>query len=246
MVSVGKSLIEQPNSYHLYPSRLSDRSYILDLIRRRIESIAQTYLIDREGLVLVDLGCGSCPYKPIFEQYVAQYVAVDLPENPKADFFVSENNYTTLHSNFADVVLSTQVLEHSSNPMKYLRECYRILKPGGLIFLSTHGYWIYHPDPADFWRWTRSGLTKIIEESGFQVVESQGIMGLAPTALQLFQDALRPKIPGFIKPLFVLMAQLFIALLDRLHSQSERDQDACVLVVVASKAESNPLESADS
>jgi colanic acid/amylovoran biosynthesis glycosyltransferase len=200
-----------------------------------MESIANVYLPKREGLVLVDLGCGTKPYRPIFEPYVNQYIGVDLPGNQQAEFFASLDNKTRLPDSFADIVLSTQVLEHVANPMEYLHECYRILNDPGVLILSTHGYWMYHPNPTDFWRWTSSGLRNILQEAKFHIIHLQGLMGLSSTAIQLLQDALMPKIPAFARSVFAPLMQLFVAIFDRVHSPNDRDRDACVFVCVASK-----------
>ncbi len=59
-------------------------------------------------------------------------------------------------------MLSTQVLEHVTDPRLYLAECHRVLRPGGPLLLSTHGIMVYHPDPVDYWRWTGAGLQRAV------------------------------------------------------------------------------------
>lgn len=227
----------QTNS-RLYPPRRSDRFYILSLLRDTMESIAgDGYIAKREGLVLVDLGCGTMPYRPIFERYVSEYIGVDLPGNQAANFHADLNGIAGLSDGFADIVLSTQVLEHMEQPLIYLRESYRLLKPNGLLILSTHGYWIYHPNPRDLWRWTADGLRSVVEGVSFRILDFQGLMGLAPTAVQLLQDACLPRIPRFVRPSFSWFMQTAAILLDKLHSPSERAREACVFVVVARKTE---------
>ena len=61
-----------------------------------------------------------------------------------------------------DVVLCTQVLEHSRDPAQALREITRVLRPGGHAFVTTHGIWPFHPYPVDLWRWTQQGLETIV------------------------------------------------------------------------------------
>jgi len=219
----------------LYPSRLSGRFYALTTMRSHVEVIINAFLAHRPDLSLVDFGCGRQPYRPILEPYVGQYIGVDLPGNEHADSYVSPNGTVPLGDGFADIVLSTFVLEHVDNPLGYLRECYRILKQNGLLVLSAPGYWAYHPDPTDFWRWTSSGLKKIVEASGFRLVQMRGIMGLGATAVQLFQDAAMGRVPRFVRPVFVLIAQSVIELIDRLYTPSKRSKDACLYVAVASK-----------
>ena len=219
----------------LYPNPFNSRFYHLTQLREAIRSICERHLSGKAGLTLLDFGCGTMPYRPLLEKYVAQYIGVDLPGNPDADFYAELSGKTNLPSECADLVVSTQVLEHVLKPSEYLRECYRLLKPDGLLILSTHGYWMYHPDPQDLWRWTSKGLKRIIEESGFQIVEFHGLMGLASAALQLFQDAVMPKIPKAVKPIFTLLMQRLIAVADRMTPPYKRSEDASVYMVVARK-----------
>lgn len=219
----------------LHPSRFSDRYYHLTSLRSVLEQMIKAHLSRHTDLVLVDLGCGSMPYRSLFAPHVARYIGVDLPGRHQADAPATQDGRTSLPDQCADVVLSTQVLEHVADPHAYLRECHRLLKMGGRLILSTHGYWMYHPDPTDFWRWTNAGLRHLVEASGFRITDWQGVMGLAPTGLQLLQDALTPKLPGRLRPLWALIMQALMALLDRLHSPAEKNHDACVFVVVAEK-----------
>lgn len=216
------------------PLRL-DRSYIRRLLREKLAFVIAEYVPHHSNWVLVDFGCGNMPYRPLLEPRVARYVALDLPGNPLADQHVSADGTTGLRDDFADFVLSTQVLEHVGDPLEYLRECYRILKPGGLLLLSTHGYWMYHPDPQDYWRWCSSGLKKVVSDRGFQIIQWEGVMGLAATGIQLLQDALMPRMPLTLKDQMAAISQSLMQLVDGLQSQKEKNTDACVFVLLARK-----------
>jgi SAM-dependent methyltransferase len=186
-------------------------------------------------LLLVDFGCGDMPYRSVIEPKVGKYLGVDLDMNPKADHHIGFDSKTTLPDNYADIILSNQVLEHVDTPTGYLQEALRILKPGGSIILTTHGYWYYHPTPNDYWRWTSAGLRKTVEDSGFIVTSFYGIMGLAASGLQLLQDAIINKLPKFLRPPFAFIMQLKIILFNKINSQPQRDRDASLYVVLAQK-----------
>lgn len=219
----------------LYPSLLSPRRYYLVQLRKQIETVSRLYLAPQKALRLADYGCGNMPYEPIVAPSVQEYIGIDLDENPRAKIHITPQGKIQVGDGQMDVVLSTQVLEHVENPLFYLAEAYRILKPGGLLILSTHGYWMYHPDPTDYWRWTSAGLRKIITESGFEVQYFRGIIGRAAMGLQLFQDGLLFKIPNFLRPVLALFLQPLIALFDKTTGQATKDRDACTFVVVARK-----------
>jgi len=219
----------------LKPSRFSERYYVLTALRNHLERIIETHLPARAGAVVVDFGCGDMPYRPLFVRHRARYVGVDLPENTSADLHASLDDILPLADESVDVVLSTQVLEHVPDPHAYLKEALRILRPGGLVILSTHGYWMYHPHPSDFWRWTGPGLRKIIADAGFQLVECRGIMGLAATGVHLLQDGVLIRFPRLMRPLIAPFSQGLIALADKISSDTDRENDASVFVVVARK-----------
>ena len=217
----------------LNPSLFSGRYYHLKKLRECNEHVIAQHLAGKNVATLLDYGCGDSPYRPLFEPHVGRYIGADIERNPKADILIElPSGRVAADDGSFDALLSTQVLEHVLDPAKYLQEAHRLLKPGGLMFLSTHGYWIYHPDPTDFWRWTRDGLEKTIEREGFEIVESLGIFNRFASGLQLFQDGLIFKLP---KPLKALWSFGF-ALLHLIFDNGKlTNRDASVFMVTARK-----------
>lgn len=185
---------------------------------------------------LVDYGCGNMPYRTLFLPHVEEYIGCDLPGNELADVHLDGNTTLPFETSSVDIVLSSQVLEHVEMPDGYLDECYRVLADDGLLILSTHGVWRYHPDPRDLWRWTSEGLKRTIEHHNFDILDFRGIMAPASTALQLLQDAMLHRIPGRLTGVFVRFMQFWIRRSDLAYSRDARDTDASVYVVVARKS----------
>ncbi len=219
----------------LKPSFFSDRYYFLTRLRKQMEQIIGERVRPRDGMLIIDLGCGDMPYRPLFERNGARYVGIDLVCNDVADLHASVEDSLPLAEGSVDVVLSTQVLEHVPEPTRYLSEIRRILKPDGLVIISTHGYWMYHPHPTDFWRWTGPGLRKLVADAGYRVLECRGIMGLASTGFHLMQDGLLAHFPRIVRRTIAPLTQGLVALADNLSSDRERENDASVFVLVAAK-----------
>ena len=175
------------------------------------------------------------PYRSVFEPRVARYVGADLPRNPQAEVHLDESGRVAMPDRSVDIILSSQVLEHVPSPDAYLTEAHRLLSPSGTLLLSTHGYWMYHPDPTDFWRWTRDGLVLVVESAGFRVQSVRGVMNLAASGLQLFQDGVSGGVPRLLRPLFFYALNRTMAVVDRLGSEESRNRDASVFVVKAIK-----------
>jgi SAM-dependent methyltransferase len=116
---------------------------------------------------VLDFGCGGSPYRPLFEP--CTYHRADLPGVDALDFEYGADSRLPAELSDYDCVLSSQVLEHVCSPLSYLSECYRVLRPGGHLILSTHGLYEDHGCPDDYWRWTVFGLRRLVEEAGFTI-----------------------------------------------------------------------------
>lgn len=221
----------------LYPPRSSRLYWVLTCLRRQMEAFANSHLQNLESAQLADFGCGNMPYRPLLSKYVNEYRGYDLAGNSLADEFLTEDFLFPLPEESVDVVLSTQVLEHVVDPNAYLREAHRVLRPGAILAISTHGHWKYHPDPTDFWRWTCDGLTKTLEEAGFEIIEMSGALGLTATAMQLLQDGTSTWIPRRLKRVYYLFTQQLVRAFDLATSDASRNKDACVFFAVCRKAD---------
>jgi SAM-dependent methyltransferase len=226
--------VETEKAQRINPTLFNPRYLHLKELKRCTVKVINKHIATLPKATLVDYGCGSMPYRTYFEPYVTQYIGADIAENTAADVRLIDGKLD-MQDGSADIVLSTQVLEHVTNPMLYLEESCRVLKQGGLLLISTHGIWRYHPDPTDYWRWTGDGLKKILGESGFNVLEVHGVMGLASMGVLLIQDAFLFKIPKFLRAIFVPLMQIGMILLDKVHTEANKKKDAGVFVIVAQK-----------
>ena len=230
----------------LNPTIINSRWYSLILLKEQLNIAIKQFLTgEKRAVRLIDFGCGNKPYEKLFSPYVEEYLGLDIKGNPSADFIIDENERSSINSNSADVVISTQVLEHVDDPAAYLSESYRMLRKDGLLIISTHGYWIYHPDPTDYWRWTSAGLKKILTEQGFEIEYFRGIIGRPAAGLHLLQDTLIFKIPKFLTPLISIPFQIAMYVFDKiLTRQTTRDKDAGIFFIVC-KAVKNDGERVD-
>jgi SAM-dependent methyltransferase len=149
------------------------------MLPARLEALAADLGVPPGGRVL-DYGCADLPYRHFFPDDV-DYVGADLPGNPDATVELERDGRIPLPADSVDALMSTQVLEHVIDPRLHLEEAFRVLRPGGRMLLSTHGVFVYHPDPDDYWRWTCAGLRHAVTDVGFEVRRFEGIIGLVPT-----------------------------------------------------------------
>lgn len=225
----------------LYPRPWDYCAYNLRCLRVVLKRLAKAELSPKPNAVVVDFGCGERPYEPLFKEFGSKYIGVDILGNETADVQFEPGSPIPLEDESADLVLSNQVLEHVVDVPEYLAECHRVLKQGGLLILSTHGSWTYHPYPVDVRRWTSWGLRHDIECSGLRVESIDGCMGpLAYTTqlrLQLIRGALW-KLGRVGQPLIHAISwysQLLMWCEDKITPRAISQSNAAIYVVAARK-----------
>jgi SAM-dependent methyltransferase len=120
-----------------------------------------------DQISVLDYGCGGSPYRSLFPN--SEYIRADFTYCHGLDLALAGDSSVPAPDRSFDMVLSTQVLEHVPQPVHYMTECFRVLKPGGSLVLTTHGLYEEHGCPYDFQRWTADGLRLLLEGAGFRI-----------------------------------------------------------------------------
>jgi len=123
---------------------------------------------------VIDLGCGTAPYKEDILKVADEYIGVDwensLHDQSHVDVFADLCKPFPFPNDHADTVVSFQVLEHLPEHELFLSECHRILKRGGL-FITVPFMWHVHEAPYDYYRYTRYGLEYLLKKVGFYEID---------------------------------------------------------------------------
>jgi SAM-dependent methyltransferase len=138
---------------------------------------------------LIDIGCGTKPYKEMFSPYVDTHIGVDheatFHDKSNIDLFGTAYEIPAESESF-DSAVCTAVLEHLEEGEQALRECHRVLKPGGIAIYSVPFIWHLHEEPRDFYRYSKYGLKYLFEKAVFEIVELKALSGFWVTFGQIF------------------------------------------------------------
>jgi len=122
-------------------------------VGRRLEVVYDQLLTgDLAGLRLLDVGCGTGRFSERARQRGAEVVALDLGPNllrqtlARADVrpVVGDGLRLPFKDASFDVVVSSEMIEHTTNPAAAVGEMARVLKPGGRLALTC---------PNKVWLW---------------------------------------------------------------------------------------------
>jgi 2-polyprenyl-3-methyl-5-hydroxy-6-metoxy-1,4-benzoquinol methylase len=165
-------------------------------IRGRLDGRGRNMACPFKGARLLDVGCGNGSFLMFAKEAGWDVSGVDM--DPKAvaqckrsGLNVKEGGievYDALGNHF-DMITLSHVVEHVYDPLALLRDCYRLLKPGGFIWVETpnldaQGHKRYSCDwrglepPRHLVIFTRSSLMDALVNAGYASVQDAPYKGL--------------------------------------------------------------------
>ena len=136
---------------------------------------------------LLDVGCGSKPYRALFatDTYIGLEIdSLQARARQVADCYYDGGRFPFEDGRFG-AVLCNQVLEHVFEPGAFLDEIGRVLAPGGKLLLTVPFVWDEHEQPHDYARYSSFGLKYLLEQRGFVVIEHHKLLADASVIFQL-------------------------------------------------------------
>ncbi|MEX1052012.1 MAG: methyltransferase domain-containing protein [Patescibacteria group bacterium] len=143
-----------------------DKQFLADLrknVRQFTEAVGQQY--DGQGVRVLDVAPqvheGAAPY---FKS--AQVDTLDLDPQSGATYIADlcRTNAELIKDASYDIVVCTEVLEHTLNPFAAVAEMQRILRVGGVAAVSTPFNFRIHGPLPDCWRFTEHGLRELFKD----------------------------------------------------------------------------------
>jgi SAM-dependent methyltransferase len=103
---------------------------------------------------------GFADLRPLFP--AKKYVGADIREGTGVDVIL-DIQHIDLPSESVGTVLVLDTLEHVEFPREAIQETHRILKPNGIIIISSVMNYHIHDYPADYWRFTPEGFKSMLK-----------------------------------------------------------------------------------
>jgi SAM-dependent methyltransferase len=112
------------------------------------------------GKTILDAGCGGGDGSKYLSEYAESVIAVDVSAEavdyatshyhaPNLEYKIGDVEHLEFDDCSFDVVVSFEVIEHLKQPLVYLQEIVRVLKPAGVFIVSTPNA-PQHIDSPDF------------------------------------------------------------------------------------------------
>lgn len=144
--------------------------------------------------VFLDIGCAGGSMRGRVADR-CRYIGLDYPPTgeglyrTRPDVFCSAA-LLPIKASTVDTAALLDVLEHLPEPRDSLREIRRVLRPGGMLYVSVPCMYPLHDEPYDYQRPTVHGLRHWLRSAGFDVLEIQRQGTPVETAALLLNIAL--------------------------------------------------------
>lgn len=129
------------------------------------EFYGKKIILNDEKKQFLDLGCGDQHLKKPVEDRNMNYLGLDITD---VNF---EFDKLPLENNSIDFIVTLAVIEHISNPDNFLSEILRVLKPGGIVYISTPNWYYsfkeFYNDPTHVKPYNPATLERILLMYGF-------------------------------------------------------------------------------
>lgn len=119
--------------------------------------------------LLIDLGCGTQPYKWQYNRYNFNIITADIEQRTLDLNLLTDSRALPIIDNSVDVVIFSEVIEHVPNYEMSLSEIARILKPEGYLIITWPFIYQMHECPNDFCRLTEYGMEKVLKKHNLTI-----------------------------------------------------------------------------
>jgi len=121
------------------------------------------------------------------------YIILDKVADYKPDI-VGDIHDLPFDDNSIESIVCIAILEHVERPWQAIDEMYRVLKPGGYLYIYVPFLYYYHPMKGyykDYYRFTKDGLKYLLKD--FSHLELQNVRGAIETVFNLLPSPLLKK-----------------------------------------------------
>jgi 2-polyprenyl-3-methyl-5-hydroxy-6-metoxy-1,4-benzoquinol methylase len=171
---------------------------LLPFRRRRYERLVRDFPAPKPGARLLDIGCGSGEFLARMKEVGWTVVGHEI--DPKAAAGARKRGIEVVlgpldpksFDGLFDAITMHHVIEHVHSPVEVLSICFRLLAPGGRLWMATPNadalgrrrfgaHWIGLDSPRHLIVFTRRSLELALRQAGFQRMQVRPDIGMYGT-----------------------------------------------------------------
>lgn len=142
-----QKLIDKKELTDFYTNLYQRTNYFSPITAKRYEELLEEFEPYRKTNKILDVGCGCGFFLEIAKQkgwevYGTEFAQNVVDECTAKGFNMQLGSLEDVHleNDTFDVIVSIEVIEHLTDPKATVKEMYRILRPGGCVYITTPNF----------------------------------------------------------------------------------------------------------
>jgi len=173
---------------------------------------------------ILDLASGT--KRPSYYRFLkvdknSDIISVDISDERKPDIKADLEKPFPFKDKDFDYVFCFNLLEHIYNYQNVIGEASRALKDNGKLIGTVPFLGSVHGDPDDYFRYTKSTLTRLFQNAGFKDIKIEAL-GYGPFAISYYMTEFL--LPRFLRPIFVFPAIALDKIIFKLNQRHGKEK----------------------
>jgi SAM-dependent methyltransferase len=144
-------------------------------IRGLVRAVTETFALSGPVLEVGSYQCEGqadiADLRPLFAG--KHYTGIDVRPGPGVDEIADVEALPYPDSSFG-TVLALETFEHVAHFWRGFAEIRRVLRPDGVLLVSSPFYFHIHPHPNDYWRFTPEAFKLLLEDYPSKIIGTHG------------------------------------------------------------------------
>lgn len=109
--------------------------------------------------------------RPVFN--ATEHIGCDIQDGRGVDR-IEDIHALTFDDESVGTIVCLETLEHVADPIRAVQEMHRVLRPGGVLAISSVMFFPIHEHPWDYWRFTPEGFERLLDPFESELVLAHG------------------------------------------------------------------------
>ncbi len=144
-------------------------------IRGLVRSVAETFVLPGPILEVGSYQCdGQAEIADLRSLFPGRhYTGIDVRPGPGVDEIANVEALPYPDASFG-TVLALETFEHVAHFWRGFAEVRRVLRPDGVLLVSSPFYFHIHPHPKDYWRFTPEAFQMLLDDYPSKIIGTHG------------------------------------------------------------------------
>lgn len=144
------------------------------LLRQHIDNFIKNSIKNHTDKLILEIGPVSRPNDELSRENTVE--TLDICHSGYVTYVADITQNNDIPKERFDIIYCLDVLEHTYEPWEGLTQIYKLLKPGGILYLSLPFQFRIHGPIPDCYRISEYGLKYLLQKNNFEIIQMNALL----------------------------------------------------------------------